>query len=100
MGYCYSMKNSMNDEKLAGKIEEADKTTVNDKVGEILSWLESHQESETEEYEEKKKECEGVCSPIMQKVYAAASGGGAGGMPGAGGPPEDVDEGPKIEEVD
>merc|ERR1719263_1417888 len=53
--YCYSMKNSMNDEKLQGKIEEGDKTTVNDKITEILAWLESHQESETEEYEEKKK---------------------------------------------
>jgi len=81
--YCYSMKNAMNDEKLQGKIDDADKTTVNDKVAETLAWLESHQESETEEYEEKKKETEGVCSPIMQKVYAAAGGaGGAGGMPG------------------
>merc|ERR1712166_1070541 len=80
--YCYSMKNAMNDEKLQGKIDDADKTTVNDKVAETLAWLESHQESETEEYEEKKKETEGICSPIIQKVYAAAGGapGGAGGM--------------------
>merc|ERR1711871_1873404 len=108
--YCYSMKNAMNDEKLQGKIDEADKKTVLDKVEETISWLEANQEKETEEYEEKKKEVESVCSPIMQKVYAAAAGGAGGmpggmpgGFPGAGaGPaaPADEDEGPKIEEVD
>merc|ERR1712023_128508 len=71
--YCYSMKNAMNDEKLQGKIEEGDKKTVLDKVEETIKWLEAN--------EEKKKEVESVCSPIMQKVYAAAAGG-AGGMPG------------------
>merc|ERR1711998_147680 len=30
--YCYSLKNSLNDEKLAGKIEESDKKTVLDKI--------------------------------------------------------------------
>merc|ERR1719324_530114 len=101
--YCYSMKNSMNDEKLAGKISEGDKTTINDAISSTLSWLEANQEKETEEYEEKKKEIEGICSPIMAKVYQAAGvrGGMPGGFPGAGGgAPEPEDEGPKIEEVD
>merc|ERR1719310_114104 len=54
--YCYSMKNAMNDEKLQGKIEESDKSTVLDKVEETIKWLEANQEKETEEYEEKKKD--------------------------------------------
>ena len=101
--YCYSMKNTMNDEKLEGKISEDDKKTIMDKVEETIKWLEVNQESEKESHEEKQKEIEGVCSPIMQKY--AGGGGMPGGMPG-GIPnmnqdrPDEEDEGPRIEEVD
>ena len=37
--YYYSLKNSLNDEKLAGKIEESDKKTVMDKIEETIKWL-------------------------------------------------------------
>merc|ERR1711981_590805 len=93
--YCYSMKNTLNDEKLQGKFDESDKTTILEKVEETIKWLDANQEKEKEEYEAKQKELEGICNPIMQKMYSAA-----GGAPGAGGAPDDVDEGPKIEEVD
>ncbi|EGZ24428.1 hypothetical protein PHYSODRAFT_485614 [Phytophthora sojae] len=105
--YAYSLRNSLNDEKLKEKIPEADKKVVDDKVTETIQWLDAHQSSEKEEYEAKQKELEGVANPVLQKVYAAA--GGMGGMPGgmpagagasaapsAGG----ADQGPKIEEVD
>merc|ERR1711871_1792669 len=109
--YCFSLKNSINDEKLAGKIDEADKKTLTDKIEETIKWLDDHQESEKEEYEAKQKEVEGVANPIMQKVYSAAAGGAPGGMPGGmpggfpgaaaggAGPDAAADEGPKIEEV-
>ncbi|EGZ24425.1 hypothetical protein PHYSODRAFT_486085 [Phytophthora sojae] len=105
--YAYSLRNSLNDEKLKEKIPEADKKVVDDKVTETIQWLDAHQSSEKEEYEAKQKELEGVANPVLQKVYAAA--GGMGGMPGgmpagagasaapsAGG----AGEGPKIDEVD
>ena len=100
--YCYSMKNTMNDEKLEGKISEDDKKTIMDKVEETIKWLEVNQESEQESHEEKQREIEGICAPIMQKY---AGGGGGGNMPG-GMPnmnqdrPDEEDEGPRIEEVD
>ena len=96
----------MNDEKLAGKFEPADKTKLESAVNETISWLDASQEGSKEEYEEKQKELEGIAkyalcqfsstrvctngsySPIMQKLYGAAGGmpGGApGGFPGAGG---------------
>merc|ERR1712146_26125 len=54
--YCYSMKNSMNDEKLSGKISEEDKATVMAKVEETIKWIDSNQNGEKEEYEEKQRE--------------------------------------------
>merc|ERR1711976_615287 len=58
--------------------------TLEDKITEILGWLDANQSAEKEEYEEKQKELEGVALPILQ-----AMGGGAmppGGMPGGGMP--------------
>ena len=51
------------------------------------------------------KELEGVCSPIITKMYQGGEGGGMpggadGGFPGAGAPPPaDGGAGPKFEEV-
>jgi L1 cell adhesion molecule like protein len=85
--YCYSLKNSMNDEKLKDKISEEDKKTVMDMVESTIEWL--VEEREKEPCEEKYKEVESVCSPIMSKIYqsAGASEGGASGMHGASGMP-------------
>merc|ERR1711901_13285 len=98
--YAYSMKNTMADEKLAGKLSDGDKKSVEDKINETISWLDANQSAEKEEYEQKQKELEGVVNPILQNL----SGGMPGGMPdmGGGAPADDAgaDEGPKIEEID
>ena len=44
---------------------------------EALEWLDDNPAAEKEEYEEKLKEVEAVCNPIVSKVYAA--GGEEGG---------------------
>ena len=103
--YCYSMKNSINDEKLADKIEAADKQTMLDAIEATTGWLDANPAAEKEEYEEKQKALESVCNPIMQKLYAGGEGGGMpGGMPGGapegGAPQPEADAGLKIEEVD
>lgn len=69
--------------------------------------------AEKEEYEHKQKELEGVCNPIITKMYQGAGGmpsgmpgGMPGGFPGAGGaaaggaPGAGGAGGPTIEEVD
>merc|ERR1719222_795821 len=77
--YCYSMKNTMSDEKLASKLSDDDKSTVTSKIDETTSWLDANQMAEKEEYEAKQKELEAVVNPIL----AALGGGpGGGGMPG------------------
>mmetsp|Transcript_26726 Transcript_26726/g.85835 ORF Transcript_26726/g.85835 Transcript_26726/m.85835 type:complete len:393 (-) Transcript_26726:81-1259(-) len=75
--YCYNMRNTIEDsDKLADKLEEEDKTSIEEAVKEALEWLDDNQSAEKEEYEEKLKEVEGVCNPIVSKVYQAAGGEG------------------------
>merc|ERR1712064_259833 len=78
--YCFTMRNTLSDDKLKDKFEGGEK----------------------EKFEAKQKELEGVVNPIMMKVYQAAGGGGGdmpGGMPG-GGMPGGGGAGPTVEEVD
>merc|ERR1719454_2138901 len=71
--YAFQIRNTIRDEKLAGKIEESDKTTVEAKVEETIKWLDAHPSAEKEEYEEKQKELEGVATPILTTAYQAAA---------------------------
>jgi len=72
--YCYNMKNTVSDsDKLADKLDEDDKATIEEAIKEALEWMEENQEAEKDEYEEKLKETESVCSPIVSKVYAGAA---------------------------
>jgi len=103
--YAYSLKNTINDEKVAGKITEDDKKSLEAKITETISWLESNQSAEVEEFEAKQKALEGVAMPIMTKLYSAGGMpdmGGMGGGGGHGGPPPSAGGagGPHIEEVD
>jgi L1 cell adhesion molecule like protein len=115
--YAYNMKNTISDEKVADKIDPEDKKKIETAIEETISWLDNNQLAEIDEFEDKTKELEGLCNPIIQKMYAAAGGApggapggmpggmpdmGAGGMPDMGGaaPSGGAGAGPKIEEVD
>lgn len=78
--YAFNIRSTIEDEKLKDKISEDDKKTILDKVSDTIKWLDANQLGEKDEYEHKQKELEGVCNPIITKLYQAA--GGAGGMPG------------------
>jgi L1 cell adhesion molecule like protein len=101
--YAFQVRNSVNDEKLADKISEDDKKKVTDAVTATTQWLDSNQQAEKEEFEEKQKALEALVSPILSAL-SGGEGGMPGGFPGGGpassGPPEAADEGPKIEEID
>merc|ERR1711977_41147 len=99
--YCYSMKNTINEEKFKSAISEEEKKQIEDKIDETTKWLETADHAEKEEVESMQKELEAVCNPIVTKMYQAAGGAPEGGMPG--GMPGGGDEGgagPTIEEVD
>ncbi|KAF6159479.1 hypothetical protein GIB67_032250 [Kingdonia uniflora] len=68
--YVYNMKNQINDkDKLADKIESEDKEKIVTATKEALKWLDENQSAEKEDYEEKLKEVEAVCNPIITAVY-------------------------------
>merc|ERR1712243_37272 len=82
--YSFNMKSTVEDEKLKDKISDADKKTIVDKCTEVIAWLDSNQLAEKDEFEDKQKELEGVCNPIITKLYQATGTppAGAGGVPG------------------
>ncbi|GBG71286.1 hypothetical protein CBR_g8708 [Chara braunii] len=103
--YAYNMRNTIRDEKIASKLDPADKQTIEKAVDAAVEWLDHNQLAEADEFDDKMKELENVCNPIIARMY----GGGAGGVPdmpggGFGGrdePPSSAGgPGPKIEEVD
>merc|ERR1712172_454823 len=107
--YCFNMKSTMDEEKVKSAISESDKKKIEEKCDECIKWLDANQMGEKDEYEDKQKEVEAVCNPIIQSLYSGAGGGAPGGGmpggmpggPGAGGaPPSGGGSGPTIEEVD
>eukprot|EP00163_Fabomonas_tropica_P021279 TRINITY_DN372_c0_g1_i1.p2 TRINITY_DN372_c0_g1~~TRINITY_DN372_c0_g1_i1.p2 ORF type:complete len:639 (-),score=281.52 TRINITY_DN372_c0_g1_i1:153-2069(-) len=90
-GYAYNMRNSINDnEKLGEKIGEEDKKTIEEAVQATIEWLDANQDATAEEYAEQKTEIEGICNPIIQKLYQGAGGPGAEG--GDAGDDEDAED--------
>merc|ERR1719336_1216482 len=105
--YCFTMRNTLQEEKLKDKFEGGDKEKIEAAVQETLDWLDKNQLAEKDEFEAKQKELEGTVNPIMMKVYQAAGGGAGmpeGGMPGGGfgggAAPGGGAGGPTVEEVD
>ncbi|PWY78419.1 heat shock protein 70 [Aspergillus sclerotioniger CBS 115572] len=95
--YAYSLKNTINEGKLT--ISDADKEKVTAKVDEIISWLDSNQTAEKDEYESQQKELESVANPIISAAYGGAAGAAPGGAaPGATRTADEVEERP--EELD
>lgn len=109
--YCFNMKSTVEDEKLKDKLSASDKQVVLDKCNDIIKWLDANQLADKEEFEHKQKELEGICNPIVTKLYQGGGmpGGMPGGFPGAPGaapgaggaaPGAGGASGPTIEEVD
>ena len=104
--YAFNMKATVDDEKLKGKLADSDKQTITDKCNDIIKWLDANQLADKEEFEHKQKELEGICNPIITKLYQSAGGAPPGGFPGGAGAPgagagaAPGGGGPTIEEVD
>ncbi|KAJ1410018.1 Heat shock protein 70 family [Sesbania bispinosa] len=106
--YAYNMRNTVKDEKIGGKLNPADKQKIEKAVDETIEWLDRNQLAEVEEFEDKLKELEGLCNPIIANMYQGAGGGdvpmgGANDIPSGGygkSSTGGAGAGPKIEEVD
>jgi L1 cell adhesion molecule like protein len=72
--YCYSVKNTVNDDKYKDKLTDDEKKSVLDKVDELTSWLTNNQNESKETYDEKYKELEVLYNPLASKIYANPDG--------------------------
>merc|ERR1712126_645066 len=79
--YCFNMKSTLEDEKLKDKISEDERKSIVSKCDDALSWLDSNQLADKDEFTDKQKEVEAVCNPIIAKLYQGGEGM-PGGMPG------------------
>jgi len=68
--YIHSLKSQIEDpDKLGKKLSEDEKTTVKSAVKEAKDWLDANSDASKEEYDDKRKELEGKCNPIISKAY-------------------------------
>ena len=81
-GYIYQVKSSISDEKVKEKLDEEELESVTKVVEDSIKWLDENSEATKEDYENKRKEVEEVCSPIISKLGGGPGAPGApGGMP-------------------
>ncbi|KAH0793390.1 cytoplasmic heat shock protein 70 [Histomonas meleagridis] len=74
-GYCFGVRNSLNQEQFANALSQSDKDTINKEINDTLAWIESNQDADVATIEAKQKELEGKLMPIMQSAYQHAAGG-------------------------
>lgn len=98
--YAFTVKNSIKDEKVAAKISDSDKSTIESETESVLKWLESNQTAEKDEYEDKMKALEAVVNPIMSKLYQEGGMPQGGGMPGGMSNDSPKSSNNKVDELD
>ncbi|KAG5222542.1 heat shock protein [Salix suchowensis] len=88
------------DDKISSKLGADDKKKIEDAIDEAIQWLDTNQLAEADEFDDKMKELESLCNPIIAKMYQGAGGDMGGGMEDDAPPASGSAAGPKIEEVD
>ncbi|XP_026480396.1 heat shock protein 70 A1-like [Ctenocephalides felis] len=97
-GYALQVKQALAD--AGSRLPQQDCETARKACDDILSWIDQNPQAECHEYEQKEKEFQQICTPLMMKLHQANSSGAqaqtcgqqAGGFGGR--------QGPTIEEVD
>jgi len=77
--YVYQLRNSINDPKVSDKIDASDKEKLEKEIESAISWIESNESAEADEFEYQRKELEKAASPIMSRIYSSVGGPGARG---------------------
>ena len=88
--YVYSVKQTAEDPNVVNKLNADDLEIVKNKTQEVMAWLDRNSMADKEEYEEKQKDLQQVCSPIMAKLHGHQ-------QPQQG---YSSSDGPTVEEVD
>ncbi|CAG9840273.1 unnamed protein product [Diabrotica balteata] len=103
-GYVFQLKQAL--QECGDKLSPEDKSTIENECESCLKWLDSNNLADKEEYEDKQKYLNRICSPIMSKLYQGsqnnnqyngATAGSCGQQYGGFGGNQN---GPTVEEVD
>ncbi|KAJ6376137.1 hypothetical protein OIU77_000994 [Salix suchowensis] len=79
--YVYNMKNQVNDkDKLADKLQADEKEKIETAVKEAVEWLDDNQSAKKEDHEEKLKEVEATCNPVIASIYQRSVGAPGGAV--------------------
>merc|ERR1711899_45758 len=84
--FIFNLKSSLDNQEIKSKLSTEELSRAQTALDEALKWMDANQLAEKEEFEDKQKEVEAVCNPIITKLYQSA-GGAPGGMPDMGGMP-------------
>jgi len=99
--YAYSMRNTVKDDKASVALSSEDKFAIENAVQKTIEWLDMNQEAEKFEYEQRLKELENTCNPILARMHqGGAYSGNEPDMGSGAAPGTDANQGPKIMEVD
>ncbi|PKI74704.1 hypothetical protein CRG98_005031 [Punica granatum] len=100
-------KGRLSKEEIEKMVQEAEKYKSEDEehkkkdaIDQAIQWLDGNQLAEADEFEDKMKELESICNPIIAKMYQGAGSDAGGGMDEDAPPSGSSGAGPKIEEVD
>ena len=79
--YIYSMKQTMDEERVKEKLGEEDVASINEQVSNTLDWLDTHPAEDAEAYKSKTKALQEVINPFMSKIYDQGAPGAPEGFP-------------------
>jgi L1 cell adhesion molecule like protein len=96
--YIYSLKNTVDDEKLKDKVSEDDKKVIIDETKKAQDWLDDNYSAGVDEFNEKKDELQKVCMPLMGKIYKDT--GDVGASPPTYESAEEVNDRTQVADVD
>mgnify|MGYP000845542335 CR=1 FL=1 len=64
------MKSTITDkDKLADKLDSEDISAINEAIEDTADWLNANDDAERDDIDDKLKELQSVCDPIISKVY-------------------------------
>jgi len=104
--YAYGIRTTISDDKTKDKVSASDKATIEEAIKDTQTWLDRNESASVQDYEDKLKEVEGKCQPIIMKIYQAGGAPGGAGEDAGAGPsasssgPSAGGAGPTVEEVD
>jgi len=99
--YAYNIRTTIRDDKTKNKISENDRNIIENKVKDVISFIEVSDKAEKEEFEEKEKELKSIADPIIAKLYQSGSMPDMNNFNTASTADDNTNQaGPKIEEVD